>query len=96
MRSLDEVASDPVHRDADLDRIRNAVAKLNDEAHLLRNAKKKLIRDDKGSFLHLRDVFKLLAKWLPARHPDRRPARKCFDAVVERINVWKAAGTWSK
>ncbi|RMG17730.1 MAG: FHA domain-containing protein [Planctomycetota bacterium] len=85
-----EVREDPNHRERDLERIRRSVARREKEQHLLEHSKARLLRDERESFLELRDTFKLLTLWLPRKDPRRREARKHLDTVVSRIKNWAA------
>jgi tetratricopeptide (TPR) repeat protein len=88
-RWFDEVNEDPIKSRRDLAMIEAAVAKRNTRERLLVKAKGQLIRDNRKEFLQLRDVFSLLARWLPARSEDRAQAEKHLKVVAARLRFWE-------
>jgi hypothetical protein len=88
---FEEVRADPTKSTDDLRTIEAAVAKRNAREKMLPRAKRQLIKDNRETFLKLRDVFALLARWLPQRHEGRAQAKKHLKVVAARIRSWEKA-----
>lgn len=88
-----EVEKDPNHSARDLEAIRQAVVQASAKHRLVTAAERDVMHDRTDRFLELRDVCKLLVKWLPRDHPEWPRVKKLYDSVIERL---KNLQNWSK